>query len=69
MFSGMYSTKEKPLIKVLPIKRNQKYRKNNFHFNFKTITIVQTKVRTKYSPDHVIRAHREHVCAQRWTHQ
>ena len=26
-------------------------------------TIVQTKVRSKPFPDHVIRAHREHVCA------
>ena len=32
-------------------------------------TIVQTKVRSKSSPDHVIRAHREHVCAQRWSDQ
>ena len=27
-------------------------------------TIVQTKVRSKPFPDHVIRAHREHVCAR-----
>ena len=27
-------------------------------------TIVQTKVRSKFFPDHVIRAHREHVCAR-----
>ena len=29
MFSEIYSTKEKPIIKVLPIKRNPKCRKNN----------------------------------------
>ena len=30
-------------------------------------TIVQAKVRSKPFPDHVIRAHREHVCARRWS--
>ena len=30
-------------------------------------TIVQTKVRSKPFPDHVFRAHREHVCARRWS--
>ena len=29
MFSEIYSTKEKPIIKVLPFKRNPKCRKNN----------------------------------------
>ena len=29
MFSEKYSTKEKPVIKVMPIKRNPKCRKNN----------------------------------------
>ena len=29
-------------------------------------TNVQTKVRSKTFPDHVIRAHREHVCVPRW---
>ena len=32
-------------------------------------TFVQKKVRSKYSPDHVNRAHREHVCAPRWSDQ
>ena len=30
-------------------------------------SIVQTKVRLKSSPDHVIRAHRELVCSLRWS--
>ena len=32
-------------------------------------TIVQTKVRSKLFPDHVIRAHREQVCGRRWSDQ
>ena len=31
--------------------------------------IVQTKVRSKHFPDHVIRAHREHMCAGRSSDQ